>query len=69
MTKLRFKYNALMDRYSATSKATGDKYVIVPKINGQIYTYLNEDLIDDRARTVKEAKRNANEYLVMESAA
>ena len=63
MSKLRFKYNAFMDNYSATAKASGDKYVIVPKISGQIYTYLNGDLVDDRACTVKEAKRNANDYL------
>jgi hypothetical protein len=51
-----------MDRYSATT-TRGGKYVIVPLSTGEIRTYLDGVLVDDRASTVKEAKRNVNDYL------
>ena len=62
MSNLRFKYDSLMDRYSATT-TRGGKYVIVPLSTGEIRTYLDGVLVDDRASTVKEAKRNVNDYL------
>ena len=58
---ITFKYDSFMDRYSATEKATGNKYLIAPKISGQIHTYCNGELVDDRARSVREAKRNVKE--------
>ena len=61
--KLRFKYNELMDRYSADNKANGDHYVIVKKFNGEVHTFLNGELVDDRSTSIKDAKRNVNEYL------
>ena len=63
MAALRFKYNELMDRYSADNKATGDHYVIVKKHNGTVQTFLNGELVDDRSKTVRDAKRNVNDYL------
>ena len=60
---LRFKYDELMDRYSATNKTTGDHYVIVKRTSGAVYTYLNGELVDNRAKTVKEAKQNVCQYM------
>ena len=60
---IRFKYDELMDRYSATNKVTGDHYVIVKRTSGVVYTYLNGELVDDRGKNVTEAKRNVNDYL------
>ena len=54
---MRFKYNELMDSYSATDKATGDRYVIVKLNSGEVRTYLNGDIADNLAKTVKEAKK------------
>ena len=66
MAALRFKYNDLMDRYSADNKATGDHYVIAQKINGTVQTFLNGELVDDRSKSVREAKRNVKEYLELD---
>ena len=66
MPKLIFKHNKLMDRYSADNKDNGDHYVIVPLSNGTIQTFLNGELVDDRSKSVREAKRNVNEYLEYE---
>ena len=60
---IRFKYNKLTNRWAGDDKSNGDHYVIVEKLNGVVQTFQNGELVDDRSSSIRDAKRNINEYL------
>ena len=61
MAAIRFKHDKLTDKYFGVDPE-GNKICIYKNVHGVVQTFENSVLVDDRSKSIKEAKQNINEY-------